>query len=505
MSDTPSPEWARALWPAGRSDTLLRAIFHASPETARACWREWERSVDFDDVNWSEVRLLPAMARRLRELGEHSSNASRIDGMRRFAWARTQTCLQTVQPLLAAFERAGIPALIIKGGARALCTSLPRRNERATSDIDIAIRRHDLAGALDIIAAEGWTNSWDLPPDRVPGLLRASRHSIPFRKDGLEMVDIHTAALFNNRAVDHDDTMWARALKAELRGTAVLIPHPADQLIVTCTHGLRFQAEPRIRDWVADVCDILAAPGYSAQSGFWDIVVEETRRRALIPPVLACLAYIADRLEGPVPRDVLALLVEGAREPFIAECLGAAQSWDSYDPEMRRAYGAAYRERARNWRDRQGPRAKNAMENAGARPRSRRGWLQRFEVARYRISAAPAAMIRHAYASGRPLQLEIGVPNKRLVSAASAPVADIAVMAQEMNPVELARAPLHDARGGLAWLLRRGRAITFSFDPAIFMAYDLDCLIGEFVLSGTLQRAAEWDDCYDLSYRWRLI
>ena len=488
--------WAQSLWPTGDRELLLQALFHRDEDVARQAWLDWEAAIDFDDVTWSDIRILPAMGRRWTMLGITSGNAARIEGMRRFGWARVQMCLQKASPVLAALADAGVPVLVIKGSARAL-SSLPHGAERISNDVDIVVQRRHLERALDAVERSGWTSSWDISPAEAHRLLRASRHSLPYRPDDqdFEVLDIHASALFSNRCLDHDDTLWSRSTLVRFRGSPVHVPHPADQLIIACVHGLFFEQDPKPMDWVADCVDVLDAPAVRQDASFWDTVMSEAQRRELLPNLYAGLSFLRARLGQRVPDDVLAALSSNSRQPFIDECIGCAAGVEAHTPEIRAAWGAAFIERSVSSAARLGQVAEPDDPDPASADRAAWRGVGAVDEHRLEVAAPPDDMVRAAIAAGRPLMLEVRGP---LFGGREVIRRELALLAMEMHVVELARATLSRRR-----FATRPTA-AFEVRPSLFLAYDLDQLFIEVTDAGSLAPIAVGDDNGRLFFRWKL-
>jgi hypothetical protein len=120
------------------SQILLLIAVLAEPEAAAAAWRRWTSLRDLDTAAWAEVRLLAALAPRLANLDPCSPYLSRIKGISRFVWTRSQMTLAAGRPLLAALHEAGLPLLVLKGGAR-LAQDPGAASGRLLRDLDLLV------------------------------------------------------------------------------------------------------------------------------------------------------------------------------------------------------------------------------------------------------------------------------------------------------------------------------------------------------------------------------
>ncbi|MGB0498471.1 MAG: nucleotidyltransferase family protein, partial [Rubricella sp.] len=111
MADSPLPGW-----PDGPVHLLLQARLSPLPRAAEA-WAEWQAHHTVDDAGWAEVRLLAGLA-GTRHGTISDDLARRIDGLRKFVWARNSLRLDRSVRILDALAAADIPVMLLKGGAR---------------------------------------------------------------------------------------------------------------------------------------------------------------------------------------------------------------------------------------------------------------------------------------------------------------------------------------------------------------------------------------------------
>ncbi len=140
-----------------------------------------------------------------------------------------------------------------------------------------------------------------------------------------------------NRNPDDDAGLWARARPASFQGVPVMLPSPADSLLLTIVHGVR-HSEEGIADWAID-----AAAEIDRGAVDWQVLEAETAARRLHAPVLAGLSYLAERLGRPVPMALLKRLVSALKEPFLSEFATYVQTATPRVEQMRACVAAASR------------------------------------------------------------------------------------------------------------------------------------------------------------------
>jgi hypothetical protein len=117
-------------WPNPAQRLLLEAALLPG-ERALAAYRRWRAVVDLDDIDPGSYRLLPLLAHNLA--GAADAGLGRARGVLRHTWSRNLTLLASAAGIVTALEDAGIPVMILKGGALAVrCyASLGRSSQAA--------------------------------------------------------------------------------------------------------------------------------------------------------------------------------------------------------------------------------------------------------------------------------------------------------------------------------------------------------------------------------------
>jgi hypothetical protein len=292
--------------PTGPLDLLAKAAL-APPDVARPAWSEWRRGYSLDETPWNEVRMLGAIAPRLKWLEADAGIAPRILGIRKFLYAKTQTCLLAGMDGLRALASARIPLVLLKGVAR-IARDPAAAQERLVRDIDVLVPFDQKGRAFAVLRDAGWRfsasgqwqSSWHAMDDA------ASHHAWALAKGNGE-IDLHHFSNYLNRLIGDDDGLWRRATPIDWRGISVLLPAATDNLIVCTAHGLRSSTESTA-DWAIDACATIAGAAID-----WDLLVAEVRRRQLDAIMLVGLRYIKEVLQKPVPAAVLHDLAATAR------------------------------------------------------------------------------------------------------------------------------------------------------------------------------------------------
>ena len=283
----------RRAWPPRPIDLLLRACVLPENE-ARAAWRTWTQETRFDDMTWPEIRLVAFLSGRIAILDPGSPLLPRVEGLGRAHWTRNQAKLRGLIQLHDALGREGIDALIFKGAAAHL-EGMGALRRRVLGDVDILVRPHEMARALDVAIADGWRCVTGESPEILRVLMNRLR-ALNFRKDAYAEIDLHRYA-FQVAANDVDEEdLWTDARRVTALERTLTVPSPAHSLVIGLTHGSSTQGG----DWVLDAIARLHGPAFD-----WGSVVAATRRHLVVPNVRAGLLYLRECLAQDVPRSVL--------------------------------------------------------------------------------------------------------------------------------------------------------------------------------------------------------
>jgi hypothetical protein len=235
--------------------------------------------------------LREAAASRLREA--HAHDMARVAGLR---------------ALVAAFDTAGIRALLMKGASLAY-TIYPAPHLRPFDDVDLLIRRDSLAAADAALIGAGFQRQ--LEPDS--DLASMQRHYVrPIGAAGDHIVDLHWAV--SNRhaftqVVDFEQA-WAESQAVPALGRARGLG-TADALLLACVHRVAHHADHPSLIWLWDV-HLLAT---SLTTGGLNGVVRRAERAQVAAVLAHGLRLARHRFGTGVPSDVLERLDRTAGEP----------------------------------------------------------------------------------------------------------------------------------------------------------------------------------------------
>lgn len=196
-----------------------------------------------------------------------------------------------------ALEDAGIPFLVMKGGAmKALRPDFPRW----MGDIDILVPKDDFKSAARIAAEAGFTIS-------------PSEQSIDLKKDGQNVLDVHQFVMMHTgkeRAAN--EGFFARATPQRIFSVEALLPSREDLLFMTLVNLIRNLADDSSRDSIIysffDVKFLLKPQ--EGRSFDWNLVREDAALTGTVGYLEVARRFLCTVVPGLIPDGVLEAVTE---------------------------------------------------------------------------------------------------------------------------------------------------------------------------------------------------
>lgn len=337
-----------------RPSAAQSLVLHAAldePPAAAAAWERWRATVEFDEVDYGSMRLMPLVYRHLGADAFDPEVAGRLKGLYRRAWSQNQLLFRRAAEAVAALEAHGIETLVTKGASLALL-AYGDVGARPMDDVDVLVPIGRTREAIEALRQAGWQADHE-----DPLAWTEVHHSLGFAGPGGGNMDLHWFSLWQPA---RDDQLWAASVPLELAGIATRAPCAADQLLLACVHGTPWSPLPPFR-WVADAIVTIRAAGEGLD---WGRVAAEAERRQLTGAAGAALAYLREEFAAPVPSATLERLDAAPASRHERAAFAAAGRPDSPVRTVRMAW-----DRYRRLRD---------LDTGAPRPRGFVSFARRF-------------------------------------------------------------------------------------------------------------------------------
>ena len=280
--------------PSALHEALLKAALCPPPEALAAFGSVRDR-FDLDRLDVSAQRLLPLLARRLTEAGSTDPVLSKCRKVARFTWLRTNLLLSRTRPLVEAFQREGIPAMLCKGAAVIVQTGLPIAL-RPMDDLDLVVPREFAARAIDLSLEQGLSSSYPAGVARLKASYLDTVHALQLTHPSGAGIDLHWHLLALSLHRRADEEFWSRGRPAQIGGLEALVTCREDTLLHVLAHGAPWSEAPPAR-WVSDSFLLLTAGGEPLDE---DVLVRTARRHRISQAVREALEYLREVFGAPV-------------------------------------------------------------------------------------------------------------------------------------------------------------------------------------------------------------
>lgn len=293
-----------------RHATLLTALLADAP-LARTAAHRWLDTVDFDDIDVGEQRLMPLLDSRLRELGiDHPTNG-RVRGLYRRAWYVEQMMRHQLGEVMKIIGEVTSEAVLLKGAALGRLV-YDRPAHRPYDDFDILVPPGKQAGVIAALQRAGGTIC---PPwfhatmVRLPSGLSIDIHRSPYH---LAFQPEHVKPIFT-RLRRIDAATHGADGTPDQPSDAWLTLSATDQFLHTLVHGLFPTSVPPIR-WIVDATFQLRRASGQID---WKLFLDEVTRLDFADPAILGLREILRYEPNEDAARVLAELERRASRPAL--------------------------------------------------------------------------------------------------------------------------------------------------------------------------------------------
>jgi hypothetical protein len=255
-------------------------------------WRRVRPTIDLDVMEEGSYFLLPALYRRLGELGVPDADLGRLKGVYRRTWYRNQLLLDELQRPFVALSAEAIPLLAY--GPLSLATSVySELGLRWIPYAEVITEAAKAGRAGEILEREGFA--------RAEGARRHPLQPTPYVNGGGQVLVVAGAPPLDLLAPDalgaSGEEIWARALELRIGGASIKRLDPTHELMLACLAG----AKPAGRDtpiWVVDALRLLPTVD-------WTRLVADAQESRTSLALRETLRYLVDSFAADVPADAL--------------------------------------------------------------------------------------------------------------------------------------------------------------------------------------------------------
>jgi hypothetical protein len=286
-------------YPTTHQELLLRAAL-LDGEDAVSAWVAWSAQWKLEDyLDNGSFRLLPLLYRNLARLKVEDERMLMLKGIYRQSWCKNMKLFNDSKAILRLFHAHGIPILLLKGPSLTI-QYYKDFGARPMSDIDALVPREKAEDVITLLQNYGWKPEFE---EYVGYNLRYGRSMMFSNSEGFEL-DLHWYPFFESMTNGSDADFWQNAVTIDFFGFPARTLCPADNLLHTIIHGVKWNPEPPIR-WVPDAMAIMGSEG---QSFDWHRFTELVVKFKVVLKTREALNYLHGKFHAPVPEPVLKLL-----------------------------------------------------------------------------------------------------------------------------------------------------------------------------------------------------
>lgn len=325
---------------------------------------EWEALLAEATLHWCTPLLYRTLAPHREALGVPAPIWRGFKRIYLFARARARRSETVMAPVLAAFAAAGLPVIVLKGLYLSQLV-YPDAATRPMTDVDLLVRREDLAAAASILETCGFHQKGETPSMQAhAGLHHLERYWHPHGPP----IELHyDLAMPTHLPASDLDRLWHRARPARICGAEVLVLSPEDTLLHLCMHAA---LNHLFGVKLLSLCDMPLLLDQEKQRLDWPLFWQQARQWGASRSAAVTLALVPDRLGYPLPEgaagplrplagDLVPLSAAAEAQMRRRALIMAQRRWPSADPNAGPAkpapdMGEALRTlwRSPSWRDR---------------------------------------------------------------------------------------------------------------------------------------------------------
>lgn len=276
--------------PNPSQEALLQAILLPGPKWEQA-YLQWKRIMPWDDIDFSQFRLLPLLFHRLKAEGYQDELSAKLKGVLRFQWAKNQLLMNFAGETARTLKEWGTPFLFLKGMALALSVYGDPKL-RYMDDIDVLVPIQEARALIQRYLDSGFKTL----PMGAPHFSEI-HHACNLVSPKGQGLDIHWYPLVQTTWRGAELPFWEGARSEDFQGFEVLVPQASYLLLHTLVHGLCWNHVPPIR-WIPDAVWTMRTKAAELD---WDRLASLAKAYHVLPYLKAAMAYLEDQFEVQAP------------------------------------------------------------------------------------------------------------------------------------------------------------------------------------------------------------
>ncbi len=257
-----------------------------------------------EDCEYHLHRLLPHVFRQFEGGGIGEADLNLLRGIYRYYWTLNQLRLPQAVHTVGGLQQAGVEVLVLSG----LYFPDPGTCAEA-EEIALLIRPAQRMQALQALEKQGWGLQTKLAE------LSIQHRLILSQADGRKLT-LNWYASEHCRWSQCDDSFWGRSLELDVQQLSTRRLCAGDMLVLACLQDTTTDSI----SWLTNAGRILRQPIE------WDLVLDETRRRRVVPLFNTRLLALQAALSGQIP-DWLMAELRLTPVPWEDRCYFAGPSW----------------------------------------------------------------------------------------------------------------------------------------------------------------------------------
>lgn len=276
--------------------TLLKAAI-LNGNKAVESWNQWKKSWKPGDyLDNGSARLLPLTYKNLLANGLNAEQLLPLEEKYKESLSKTEKLFKRAEIVLDILHASGIKTLVLKGPA--LCVlHYNDLGVRPMSDIDVLVTHYQARQAIETLLKKGWKPEF---PEYLEYNLKLGKSMMFYDTTGFEF-DLHWHPFFESHGRHSQDDFFTKAIPLRIGKCDTLALCPAQNLLHTLIHGLRYNPEPPIR-WIPDAMTILSSRNLSID---WDDFLIQTKRFKSTLAIRQALLFLKNEFDALIPEAVL--------------------------------------------------------------------------------------------------------------------------------------------------------------------------------------------------------